>query len=68
MTALRCARCNRSLRNPGTDVVIGGTVFVFGPVCAARFAGKRKKAPDPLYRRARVKRVNQPDLFAEAGL
>lgn len=65
---MRCAKCNRSLLRPGTDVVIGGTVFVFGPVCAARFAGKRKKAPDPLNRRARAKRINQPDLFAEVGL
>ena len=65
---MKCAKCNRSLRNPGVDVVIGGMPFVFGPVCAARFAGKRKKAPDPLYRRPRVKRVDQADLFAEAAL
>jgi len=64
---MRCARCSRPLRRPGADVVIGGTVFVFGPVCAARFAGKRKKEPDPLNRRPRVKRVNQPDLFEAAA-
>ncbi len=63
---MRCARCSRPLRRPGTDVVIGGTVFVFGPVCAAKLSGKRKKAE--LVRRTRVKRVDQRDLFAEAGL
>lgn len=64
---MKCARCSRHLRNPGTDVVVGGTVFVFGPVCAAKLAPKRKR-PDPLNRRPRVKRVDQRDLFAEAGL
>lgn len=63
---MRCAKCNRALRRPGTDVVIGGVSFVFGPVCAAMFAGKRKKA-EPASRRARVKRINQRDLFAEAA-
>lgn len=63
---MKCARCSRPLRNPGTDVVIGGMPFVFGPVCAAKLSGKRKKA-EPV-RRVRVRRVDQRDLFAEAGL
>lgn len=65
---MRCDRCHRRLRNPGVPVTVGGVPLVFGPVCAAKFAGKGKKAPDPLYRRARVKRVDQRDLFVEAGL
>lgn len=59
---MRCARCSRPLRRPGVYVVIGGMPFVFGPVCAAKLSGKRKKA-EPASRRARVKRIDQRDLF-----
>ena len=60
---MRCDRCHRRLRNPGVPVTVGGMPFVFGPVCAARFSGKRKKAGP----RVRVRRIDQPDLFAEVA-
>ena len=60
---MKCAKCSRPLRNPGVDVVIGGMPFVFGPVCAAKLSGKRKNAGP----RVRVRRINQPDLFAEVA-
>ena len=57
-------RCHRSLRNPGVPVTVGGKTFLFGTVCASKLAPKRKSAG----RVQRAKRVEQRDLFAEAGL
>ncbi len=62
---MRCDRCHRRLRNPGVPVTVGG-VPLFGPVCAAKLAPPKRKAEN--VRNYRVRRVDQPDLFSEAGL
>lgn len=63
-----CARCNRTLRRPGTDIVIGGVPFVFGPVCAAKLSSKRKRSDSASRRATAARRADQRDLFVEAGL
>jgi hypothetical protein len=63
---VKCDRCNRYLRKPGVDVVVYGKPFVFGPVCAQKVAGKTR--PTASKRSTRARRVDQRDLFVEAGL
>lgn len=65
---MRCANCNRYLRNPGVEIELAGRTLVFGPVCATRLRPtKPKRRRVDVVPRTRVRRVQQDDLFMEAA-
>ncbi len=66
---MRCQKCGRMLLNPGIPVPMHGFVLIVGPTCAEKMGAAKPKVKraHPVFRRTRVARRDQLDLFGVAA-